>query len=130
MRESYEDDEDEGEDEATPASIVVDTFYAQIAENPALLAAVEHASVRSIGPTTVEIDQITIRDGFRGRGHANQLMATIIDLADRHRVWLTLEPAANMGRPVSTEGLRRWYSTLGFVDGAGKNMNRRPKSTP
>lgn len=111
-------DEDETEDEATPALELISAFRAAHSDPTC------EVTLRETGAAEVELYQITVAPDSRGTGQASAAMKLLTELADRYRVWLTLEPAANMGGGLSTDDLRRWYARWGF-EGDG-TMDRRP----
>lgn len=124
--EDWDDPEDGGAADPTPASLCCRDFNRAYADSG--LAPKVTLVVREVSSDTVEVFQVTTQPGSRGDGLASLALSMLAEAADRHRAWLEAEPAANMdGNGLPTEALRGWYARLGF-EGDGRVMARRPRA--
>lgn len=127
MNEVYEEDQDEDDidnSDRSPAKNFLDEYYQHLYRH--FFDKGVNVRVLHVGSDTVEIDQISVAIDNRRQGLATEAMKQIVLLADKHDVWLEIQPAANEDRPISTERLRLWYQSFGF-EGEGKKMDRRPQ---
>ncbi len=75
----------------------------------------------SYAPGVVVIPRLRVEEAERGKGRARAALARICQLADAVGVTLAITPSKAFGSTI--EGLKRLYSSFGFIDNRGKHRD-------
>ena len=69
------------------------------------------------------VTKVEIFPEYQKRGYATEFMKQIIDYADRNNLIIILTPDAYKKGGMSTNQLKNWYKSFGFIMNKGKNKD-------
>ena len=111
------------EEEVSPAETMWDEFDSKVKK----IAPNCKISLREEGPSQLYISHIAVNWEFRGKGEASRAMSLLCDLADKHKVTLSLSVAEDAEEDFDAESLFDWYERLGFEQTRNRDMVRKPE---